>query len=63
MLFSAFPLYWMFVIATSTDEAVSQIPPSVIPGGELLNNLQRGLHPAGRLLHRVADQQLHRVDA
>ena len=37
---SAFPLYWMFVIATSTDEAVSQIPPSVIPGGELLTNLR-----------------------
>jgi cellobiose transport system permease protein len=37
---SAFPLYWMFVIATSTDEAVSQIPPSVVPGGELMNNLR-----------------------
>ncbi|MEU4220140.1 carbohydrate ABC transporter permease [Actinoplanes sp. NPDC026623] len=37
---SAFPLYWMFVIATSTDEAVSQIPPSVVPGGELVNNLR-----------------------
>ena len=37
---SAFPLYWMFVIATSTDEAVSQIPPSVIPGGEFVNNLR-----------------------
>jgi cellobiose transport system permease protein len=36
---SAFPLYWMFVIASSTDEAVSQIPPSVVPGGELRNNL------------------------
>ena len=36
---SAFPLYWMFVIATSTDEAVSSIPPTVVPGGELLNNL------------------------
>ena len=37
---SAFPLYWMFVIATSTDEAVSAIPPTVIPGGELLTNLR-----------------------
>jgi cellobiose transport system permease protein len=37
--FSAFPLYWMFVIATSTDEAVSSIPPTVIPGGEFVNNL------------------------
>ncbi len=39
MIFSAFPVYWMFVIATSTDAAVSQIPPSVIPGSQLLANL------------------------
>ena len=39
MLFSAFPVYWMFVIASSTDAAVSQIPPSVIPGSQLLENL------------------------
>ncbi|GAA3906257.1 carbohydrate ABC transporter permease [Actinoplanes auranticolor] len=37
---SAFPLYWMFVIATSTDEAVSSIPPTVVPGGEFMNNLR-----------------------
>jgi len=37
---SAFPLYWMFVIATSTDEAVSSIPPTVVPGGEFVNNLR-----------------------
>jgi cellobiose transport system permease protein len=37
---SAFPLYWMFVIATSTDEAVSSIPPTVVPGGQLLVNLR-----------------------
>jgi cellobiose transport system permease protein len=29
----------MFVIATSTDAAVSQIPPAVIPGNQLLANL------------------------
>jgi cellobiose transport system permease protein len=40
LLISAFPVYWMFVIATSTEEAVSQIPPSVIPGTQLLNNLR-----------------------
>ena len=37
---SAFPLYWMFVIATSTEEAISKIPPSVVPGGQLLTNLR-----------------------
>ena len=40
MALSAFPLYWMFVIATSTDEAVAAIPPTVLPGGELLTNLR-----------------------
>jgi cellobiose transport system permease protein len=40
LLISAFPVYWMFVIATSTEEAVSQIPPSVIPGSQLLVNLR-----------------------
>jgi cellobiose transport system permease protein len=40
LLLSAFPLYWMFVIATSTDEAVSQTPPSVVPGDQLMTNLR-----------------------
>ncbi|MEV6630844.1 carbohydrate ABC transporter permease [Actinoplanes sp. NPDC051470] len=40
LLISAFPVYWMFVIATSTEEAVSQIPPSVVPGTQLLANLR-----------------------
>jgi cellobiose transport system permease protein len=40
LLGSAFPVYWMFVIATSTEEAVSQTPPSVIPGSHLLANLR-----------------------
>lgn len=39
MLFAAFPLYWMFVIATSDDEALAQIPPAVIPGEKFLVNL------------------------
>ncbi|WBB82027.1 carbohydrate ABC transporter permease [Micromonospora sp. WMMD882] len=38
--FSAFPLYWMFVIATNTDEALAKIPPQVVPGGELVTNLR-----------------------
>ncbi|MER7456251.1 carbohydrate ABC transporter permease [Micromonospora sp. NPDC126480] len=38
--FSAFPLYWMFVIATNTDEALAKIPPQVLPGGQLLTNLR-----------------------
>lgn len=40
ILFSAFPLYWMFVIATSTDEALAKVPPQVTPGGQLPTNLR-----------------------
>jgi cellobiose transport system permease protein len=40
LLISAFPIYWTFVIASSTEEAVSQIPPSVVPGTQLLVNLR-----------------------
>ncbi|MBB2942116.1 cellobiose transport system permease protein [Actinoplanes lutulentus] len=39
MILSAFPVYWMFVIATSTDEKVMGFPPTVIPGDQLLVNL------------------------
>lgn len=39
LLFAAFPLYWMFVIATSNDEALAQIPPAVVPGDRFLVNL------------------------
>ncbi|MEV0902905.1 carbohydrate ABC transporter permease [Actinoplanes sp. NPDC049802] len=40
LMVSAFPVYWMFVIATSTDEAVMKSPPSVIPGDQLMVNLK-----------------------
>jgi cellobiose transport system permease protein len=30
---SVFPLYWMFVVSTNDSSAVSQMPPTVIPGG------------------------------
>ena len=38
-LFAAFPLYWMFVISTSSDEATSKLPPAVVPGDQFLVNL------------------------
>ncbi|MEV4542349.1 carbohydrate ABC transporter permease [Micromonospora echinaurantiaca] len=40
ILCSAFPLYWMFVIATSTDEALAKIPPAVVPGERFAVNLR-----------------------
>lgn len=40
VLFAAFPLYWMFVIATSTDEALANLPPAVVPGDQFMVNLR-----------------------
>jgi cellobiose transport system permease protein len=42
ILISAYPLYFTFLLSSSTSEQVSQNPvPSLIPGGELFANLQR----------------------
>ncbi|MFF5171354.1 carbohydrate ABC transporter permease [Micromonospora sp. NPDC000089] len=38
MVFAAFPLYWMFVIATNNDEALAKLPPAVIPSNLFLVN-------------------------
>jgi cellobiose transport system permease protein len=35
-----FPIYWMFVISTNPDGAVFRLPPTVVPGGELLVNIR-----------------------
>jgi cellobiose transport system permease protein len=40
---SAFPLYWMFVIATSTDAALADIPPAMAPGGQFATNVREVL--------------------
>ncbi|NJC81979.1 carbohydrate ABC transporter permease [Planosporangium mesophilum] len=40
LAFSAFPLYWMFVISTGDESAVSKTPPQAIPGNQLLTNLR-----------------------
>jgi cellobiose transport system permease protein len=40
LLISAFPLYWMFVIATSDDAALAQIPPKIVPGDQLGTNVR-----------------------
>ncbi len=41
--FSAFPLYWMFVISTGTEASVSRIPPQIIPEGHFVENLDEVL--------------------
>jgi len=42
-LFSLFPFYWMFVMATRPSEAYNSIPPALIPGTKLIENFQKVL--------------------
>jgi len=46
MLLSAFPLYWMFVVGSSTDEELAKLPPSVVPSTHFSDNV-----------HQVFDQE------
>jgi cellobiose transport system permease protein len=41
IVLSAFPLYWMFVVATRTNEVVGAVPPPFIAGQHLGDNVQR----------------------
>jgi cellobiose transport system permease protein len=41
IVLSAFPLYWMFVIATRTNEVVGAVPPPFIAGQHLGANVSR----------------------
>ena len=38
ILLAAFPIYWTFVVASSTEEETAKIPPSAIPRGNLREN-------------------------
>ena len=42
-LLSLFPFYWMFVMATSPSAAYNSIPPTILPGGMLVENFQKVL--------------------
>jgi cellobiose transport system permease protein len=43
LLFSAFPLYWMFVVATGTEASISRVPPQVTPESHFFDNLREVL--------------------
>jgi cellobiose transport system permease protein len=43
---SVFPLYFMFVVATRTNDAIGALPPVLTPGGQLSENVQRLLDNA-----------------
>lgn len=40
---SAYPFYWMLVIATRTRDAVYSIPPAIVPGAELITNFMNAM--------------------
>lgn len=40
-LLSVFPIYWMIVIATKSNDAINNVPPSLLPGANLFANLGR----------------------
>ena len=38
---SVFPLYWSLVVSSQTSDAVAKVPPVLIPGGHLFDNIAR----------------------
>jgi len=41
LFFSGFPLYYSFVVASKDNSALAQIPPPVLPGANLVENVER----------------------
>ena len=41
LFFSGFPLYYSFVVASRDNSALAQIPPPVLPGANLVENVER----------------------
>jgi len=41
VFFSAFPLYYSVVVASLDNSALGSVPPRVVPGGHLVDNIQR----------------------
>jgi len=42
-LLAAFPVYWMFVVATGTEESIAKIPPQVLPESHFFDNVREVL--------------------
>lgn len=41
LFFSAFPLYYSVIVASMDNSALGQIPPPLLPAGQLIDNIQR----------------------
>lgn len=51
LVLSVFPLYWLFVVATRSNDVVGQMPPPLLPGGNLGANLERLFGPEAEAAH------------
>jgi len=40
LVISAFPIYWTFVVASSTNDVIADVPPPLVPGGHLIENVR-----------------------
>jgi cellobiose transport system permease protein len=40
-LISLFPIYWMFVVATRANDAIADVPPSMLPGNRFAANVAK----------------------
>lgn len=47
MFLSIFPFYWMFVVASNTDDEISKSPPSLIPGPRFFEVVRKVLTAEG----------------
>ncbi len=47
LLVFAFPFYWMFIVSSGTDAELAQIPPNVVPGSHLGQNVSNVFHQDG----------------
>src|SRR3954465_9139210 len=41
LLGSLFPLYWSLVVSSQTNDAIGKVPPTLVPGGHLFDNIAR----------------------
>ena len=41
LVLSLFPLYWTFVAASHDNAAISRVPPTLLPGGQLVDNIAK----------------------
>ncbi|MEJ1110969.1 MULTISPECIES: carbohydrate ABC transporter permease [unclassified Kribbella] len=51
LVLSVFPLYWLFVVATRSNDVVGDMPPPLLPGGSLGANLERLFGPEAEAAH------------